>query len=200
MIQWYLVGSDSNYQIYRIARDNIFLSWKDIFEELVKPGDKFVSSFITLMESIELKTYYLEFVPVSRENFDKIAFEFVVIKTNEFDKKADLKQFGPDKLDTNSNEIRVFPNISNTALLICPCYNHQNKMDEYIHIGKFISSTQIHREQKIMLFKTAFNVYLDQLLKLPDRKLWLSTHGRGVAWLHIRIDLIPKYISWNKYK
>ena len=32
------------------------------------------------------------------------------------------------------------------------------------------------------------------------KKVWISTHGMGVPYLHIRIDIKPKYYQTNKYK
>lgn len=31
-------------------------------------------------------------------------------------------------------------------------------------------------------------------------KVWISTHGTGVPYLHVRIDTTPKYYQINKYK
>ena len=33
-----------------------------------------------------------------------------------------------------------------------------------------------------------------------NENIWLSTHGLGIPWLHIRIDTIPKYYSYKNYK
>jgi protoheme ferro-lyase len=32
-----------------------------------------------------------------------------------------------------------------------------------------------------------------------NNKLWVSTHGLGVAWVHIRLSIIPKYYKTKKY-
>jgi hypothetical protein len=34
---------------------------------------------------------------------------------------------------------------------------------------------------------------------LSERKLWLSTSGLGVSWLHIRLDSYPKYYQHRPY-
>ncbi len=36
--------------------------------------------------------------------------------------------------------------------------------------------------------------------RAPGRKLWLSTAGQGVEWLHFRIEDTPKYYSYQEYK
>lgn len=36
--------------------------------------------------------------------------------------------------------------------------------------------------------------------RLSDEPLWLSTNGMGVAWLHVRIDERPKYVTHAPYR
>ena len=55
-------------------------------------------------------------------------------------------------------------------------------------------------EQQLFLFSTVFAQYFTELKKNKNKLLWLSTHGKGVAWLHFRIDDSPKYISYIPYK
>lgn len=31
------------------------------------------------------------------------------------------------------------------------------------------------------------------------KKIWLSTSGLGVPWIHIRLDNSPKYYTWEPY-
>lgn len=54
--------------------------------------------------------------------------------------------------------------------------------------------------QKKNLIKIMFKLYFNKLNNKINKKFWLSTHGKGVGWLHIRIDESPTYISWNSYK
>ena len=118
MLEWNLISDNSNYQIYRIVKNNKYLSWKNVMQINNKTNNcDFASSFVTLLESAKFKSYYLEFSPVSSKNYDTIPFEFILIKTNGFNNNADIKTFGEEKLDTNSNNIAVFPNKTNTSIL-----------------------------------------------------------------------------------
>ena len=54
-------------------------------------------------------------------------------------------------------------------------------------------------EQQIFLFKKAFVVYYIELNKSKNEIRWLSTHGKGVSWIHIRIDYTSKYIELENY-
>jgi hypothetical protein len=55
-------------------------------------------------------------------------------------------------------------------------------------------------DQQLSLFTIVFTQYLVQLKKNKNKLFWLSTHGKGVGWLHMRIDDSPKYISYEHYK
>jgi len=35
--------------------------------------------------------------------------------------------------------------------------------------------------------------------RLGERRLWISTAGGGVAWLHVRLDSSPKYYGFRPY-
>ncbi len=197
-MEWILYGKGNDYLIYRLRYYNKLFSWKSIFD-LVNINKSFVQSLINILYSNPFDEYLLEFSPVSFSTLDSTVFEFVIIKTSGFGVNAEIDTFKPNDLDTNSNEIKVFPNLSGDSILISPCYNKTKNIDDYIHIGRFIKSS-IDSEQKNKLFDTMFAVYKKELEKTPNKNLWLSTHGKGVAWLHLRIDPKPKYISWQNYK
>ena len=198
-LQYFITEKDNNYIVVRLI-DTItkqFIKFhliKELYYDI-----EFINSFIKFLSlSNPFNEFYIEFIPITFNSMDKVIFEFVLIKTSNFASNPDIHTFGIEKLNTNSNDIIWFPNPSNTSLLIVPCYNHNFPIKEYIHIGQFIKSSNI--KQKQMLIIKMFELYFELLKQLPENKLWLSTHGKGVGWLHIRIDKIPRYITWNYYK
>lgn len=183
------------------VKTNEYVKYLDIKKNYL--NIKFINYFIKLFTEFDyFDEFYIEFNPMIFNLVDNIEFEFVLIKTSGFASEPDMNSFGIDKLNTNTNtnDIIWFPNPSNTALLVVPCYNHNNLIKEYIHIGKFIKSSNIDNKQKQNLIIKMFELYFELGKKEPNKKLWLSTHGKGVGWLHIRIDKIPRYIAWNPYK
>lgn len=129
---------------------------------------------------------------------DTVTFEFVLIKTTGFSSKTYIITFGVEKINKNSNDIIWFPNPSNSSILVVPCFNHLFSINDYIHIGTFMRSSNI--KQKYNLVQSMFEIYFNELALQPNKKLWFSTHGKGVGWLHIRIDKPPKYITHKPYK
>lgn len=197
--QWNIIKKHDDYIIVRLinSKTKQFVKWNEIKDNYF--NNEFIDSFIKLL--LEFNTFdefYIEFNPIRFIMINYIIFEFVLIKTSGFAFNSDINTFGIEKLNTNSDDIIWFPNPSNTALLVVPCYNHNYPIKDYTHIAKFIKSS--NTKQKHNLIIKMFELYFELLKKEPRDKLWLSTHGKGVGWLHIRIDKIPRYITWNPYK
>lgn len=185
--------------IYRIRNDKKYLSWNDFYNLIQTDNSKYIYMAICdILRTNLFISYYLEFSPTTYNLMSDIIFEFVLVKTSDFVNKTDIYSFGESNLNTNSNLIYSFYNLSKTSILISPCYNHNYNINIYNNIGTFMRSTNL--EQKLLLLTTSFINYFNELLKNPDKKLWLSTHGKGIGWLHMRIDNTAKYISWKSYK
>jgi hypothetical protein len=197
--KWNIIRQTNDLMVIRLSNTltKNFVRWNDIFENFT--NKIFITSFINiLLKSNPFEEYYIEFNPTTFDMIDSVIFEFVLIKTTGFSLKADIITFGVEKINTNSNKIIWFPNPSNSAILVVPCFNNLFPIDDYIHIGTFMRSSNI--KQKLNLVQSMFKIYFNELALRPNKKLWLSTHGKGVGWLHIRIDKMPKYITNNPYK
>lgn len=197
--QWNIIKKCKDCIVVRLLNtaNGKYIKWIDINENYF--NTVFINSFIKfLVEFNPFDEFYIEFNPITFNQINHTVFEFVLIKTFGFASNPDINTFGIEKLNTNSNDVIWFPNPSNTALLVVPCYNHNYPMDDYTHIGKFIKSFNIKQKRNLII--KMFELYFKLLKQQPGNKLWLSTHGKGVAWLHIRIDKTPRYISWNPYK
>jgi hypothetical protein len=40
----------------------------------------------------------------------------------------------------------------------------------------------------------------EKLKERPTEKIWMSTCGTGVYWLHLRLDSKPKYYTYAPYR
>ena len=196
-MKWTKYIIDDNCIIYRIISNKKFLTYKN-FYNLIKISPKLINDIISILKTSPFESYYLEFNPVSWNLLAERCFEFVITKTTGFIIKTDMMTFGETNINTNSNNIYTFPNLSKKSILVSPCYNHNYNINIYNNIGTFMRSSNL--EQQFLLFSTVFAELLTQLKKNKNNFLWLSTHGKGVAWLHVRIDDNPKYISYQPYK
>lgn len=171
-----------------MIRFNFFISSKAAFE-LLKSSAQFRTLFIKALSS-GFKQYFLEF-PMYEPD---ILFEFIQVKTVLFKK---LKpNFLPYFQKQYKKGVATFDNLSKDTRLIVPENLVNSKA--YLSIGDFMRSKSIPIKQKHELIRRMAS----ELLKLSKthNKLWLSTHGLGVHWLHVRINIgNPKYYK-SRYK
>jgi len=138
----------------------------------------------------ELSAYFWECVPVSKSTISR-PFEFVAIHSQGLQnvKKQDHSSF-QDYI--NKKERSFTSHGGNTLIIPLP---QEDK--DYRDISQFISSDS--EEEKKILWQEVANKLSESLNDNDDPK-WLSTHGLGVPYLHVRIDSKPKYYSWEEYK
>lgn len=144
-----------------------------------------------------LKNIYWECPPVSRSTATQ-DFEFVVIEAIGLQNSpADPKPF-EDKLISCQDRVRVISFESKDkdapATLIVPC-NHAS-LDSYAHLGIFLEKAPL--EQQHELLKNVGHILLEKLSKTQN-PIWLNTSGRGVKFLHVRLDTKPKYYIHMPY-
>merc|ERR1712178_628268 len=72
-------------------------------------------------------------------------------------------------------------------------------MQLYTHIASFFR--QAPPEQQDRQWLTLARA-LDERLREVGRRtnVWVSTNGLGVSWLHMRLDLTPKYYQYKAYR
>jgi len=68
----------------------------------------------------------------------------------------------------------------------------------FAHLKAFISSAE--SSQIVELLKRASSELLAYMQKHPNQRVWWSTSGLGVYYLHMRLDPRPKYYNWTPYK
>ena len=97
------------------------------------------------------------------------------------------------KFTKNSKYVVEFPNISGDTILVCPIPKRNKNYSSIYTFNKEASNTQ----------KKAFWKKVAHVAKREQKKhgiIWISTHGFGVRWLHIRISKSPKYYGTSKLK
>ena len=82
-----------------------------------------------------------------------------------------------------------FWNLSHDTLLIVPI---PKRGKNFATLRDFIKNASI-TQQKALWKKVA-------QLALKSKGVWISTHGHGVPYLHIRISATPKYYGQSKLR
>jgi len=158
---------------------------------LWRDDEAFRSFFIAQLSAVPFVAYRWETPPLTITNIHR-DFECVVLESPELVTTPDVGAFA-EHFPRAKNDIAVFPNLGNNALLIAPC--PVDTHSAYGHLAAFIRHAperQIHA-----MWQRIGETMLDRLTRQP---IWLNTAGAGVSWLHVRLDSQPKYYRYAHYK
>ena len=164
--------------------------WKDKINDWKK------GKYLTYPKKIK-KPFFYETSCISKKMNEKYKEKF--IETNKFNRvKQNHSVFEKNIKKSKNKNVISFYNLSKTSLLIVP-YPKKNKDKTYKNyktLKNFIDNSS--EEQQIKFWKKVASG-IKRMLKKND-KIWVSTHGLGVPYLHIRIDTVPKYYITKKFK
>ncbi len=157
---------------------------------------QFRNQLTEVLRSIPFSAFFWECAPFSEQN-ENLEFEFVVIDaSSQFKGKADSGNFKEHFKNLSKDEkVTSFYNLSKDARLIVPTPIEKNQ-SIYYHLKNFLLDAA-HEQVEAFWEKTGQELETE-LTK--GRTIWLSTHGLGVPWLHIRLDTSPKYYEYKLYK
>jgi len=179
----------------QVERFSIFenknqLTFIEVFN-LWKNNSTFSNFYNNILTSSSFQSYFFETPPINKFSQQK-KFEFVLVKSEALS-RINANPLPFQKFFSKKESIVSFPNLGGDAQLVVPSPISENK--NYPHLAKFIRNAP--EEQRIFLWKkTAEEV--EQ--KLNEKPIWLSTSGLRVYWLHLRIDVRPKYYQYHPYK
>ena len=145
------------------------------------------------------KGYYPRFSKVNNEfiwrtspYYEDSSYKEEIINMTRLNDKSNYSAFS-SKFNKNNRYVVSFENISKDAILVCPVPIQSKNYSSIYNFNKNASDTQ----------KKAFWKKVAQIAIIEQKKhgiVWLSTHGYGVPWLHVRISRKPKYYGKSKLK
>ena len=154
-------------------------------------------NFVQTIISSNFNNLYLEFPVLSKKTYLNQT-EFVVIEANPF-QNSDWTQFKnqlKSLIDSKSDQsVTSFYNLTNDTLLVAPIPNNNSSDSSSNHLINFLKhgpDNQLHELIKIF----ALNALR---LANDNKQVYISTHGRGVPWLHVRLSETPKYYQHMDY-
>lgn len=152
------------------------LTWAQALEAL--QGSEFMSRFLLHLQRVPYADCYLE---MSKATPDQ-PFSFKVINAKGALKAKSADRTAYDEHCSGSARVSVFKNLDGDALLVIPC----DKDKDYGHLVSFTASAP--KQLQIELWREVFAI-----VKRDAQAAYVSTHGLGVPWLHVRIESTPKY-------
>ena len=161
------------------------MKWKDKIKEWNE------GRFLTYPRTIK-KPFFFETSFITSDMNEEYKEKF--IQTNKFNKlNNDYRPFINKIVKSKNKYVLSFLNLSKKSLLIIP-YPKKNK--NFKTLKHFIDNAS-KLQQTIFWKKVAYSI-LKMLRK--HNKVWISTHGTGVPYFHLRIDTFPKYYLTNNFK
>eukprot|EP00053_Salpingoeca_punica_P011264 m.100565 g.100565 ORF g.100565 m.100565 type:complete len:292 (+) comp15631_c0_seq1:114-989(+) len=163
----------------------------------------FAQRLTAALLSSGFKALFWECAPVSRASMAAQPFEFVVLSSPRLEliTAPDTETFASHLRGTNTSDcIRSFANLGRDAVLVVPAPLPEGAA-EYMHLAAFLRNAPpqmvdaLWRGVGRALSSRLHSADLD-----ADTPVWLSTSGLGVAWLHVRIDRVPKYYNYQPYR
>jgi len=109
---------------------------------------------------------------------------------------ADARPFSAPMLSAPAGPIAVFENLGRDAVLVAPRPGVDG--ERCAHLVAFLRTAGSHRRRALwQAMAVAAHAHLGTH---PTRPLWISTSGLGVSWLHIRLDVRPKYYTHAPFR
>ncbi len=182
-------GND-RFQIYSLLGDGAVLSWREVLT-LWQNDPEFGRFYLGFLADVPFEAYFWEHPPITLSELDK-GYEVSFYDSPALaGKRADSRRFAsffkPD------SPVVSFLNLGGDARLIVPC--PQTSEDAFTHLARFVHTAPEAQGLALMqLLGTTL------LAEIGAKKIYLSTSGLGVFWLHIRLDERPKYYQSRRYR
>jgi len=173
------------------------MKWKDKIAEWEKGIPQTYPSDIK-------KRFFYQTSPITRDM--DTDYEEKFIESDRLEKiNQDYDPFAEHFIKPKNKYVTSFLNLSKKSLLVVPVplrdsqkasvpvplrdSQKANKTFNYTTIKDFIDNAP--QKQQIALWKHVAKL-VKKLLKVVDT-VYINTHGLGVYYLHVRLDIIPKY-------
>ena len=174
---------------YQILENKEVLSFKQVIQYWME-NSSFRKFYNDLLLDAKFENFFWEHPPLQANTLEQL-YEFVLVKSTSLAHVIPLSRAFKDYYQKDKKVV-VFPNLGKNALMVVPVPKDDY---DYAHLGRFIrNAPEIQLDE---FWKKVGAAFHDELGEEPK---WLSTHGLGVYWLHIRIDQIPKYYHYQRYK
>jgi hypothetical protein len=147
---------------------------------------------------------FFECPPARAKSLESQGFEFVVIPTNELrTETVNLEDvaFREHLVPRDNNDLVVtFESLGRDATMVAPLpdASEDATTSKFSHLKAFLENADIHR--RTALWQEVSRSFRARLISAKDGgQVWLSTHGGGVPYLHVRICEKPRYYHHDAF-
>lgn len=189
-----MIPVDSRSTTLRFERGGAVLTWAEVASGL--GSDAMLRAVLTeALLAAPFEAVYWEARPVSPADREA-PFESVVLDAPALSRvRADGTPFAGPLAGARAPAVRTFSNLSGDAELVVPAPGDDRA--GYPHLAAFLRRAP--ETQRHALWAEVGRA-VEQWLATRRSRLWVSTAGGGVSWLHVRLDSRPKYVKWGPYR
>lgn len=184
------------------------LRWARLLSRDDSETEERVRVFLGTLANAPMDAFFFETPGVAYGESRDRPFEFALTESPYLYRFADAAE-DPHTFRARFDECEdesvgcAFSNPSGTSVLIAPmpmtasegATNGANNANG--HLAAFVRRAPIDRVSQF--WKLVMGTYVERLKSEDGKKVWLSTDGTGVAWLHVRLDPTPKYYDYKPY-
>lgn len=183
-------------EMYTLYRDADPVSYA-VFLEQLSESPVFRDLFSRVLQSVEYPAFLFECPAISKDTLDKVTFAFVVTNSVSL-ARAEVDPFTfKSHFLTCEKHVTSFVSLGGDARLVVPCPVPEFHSAAYTHLAQFVRFAPLSQIDRLWQAVSAHMIFT---LEKSDADVWLSTNGKGVSWLHIRLDSYPKYYSYRPFK
>ena len=132
-------------------------------------------------------SFAIKFYPFNGNMLDTMV-EYKILRQDSLAKEQDYTSFNKKFPTDKSCDVISFKNLSGDTSLIVPC---PDVGKNYAHIKLFNKNASDSKKKE--LWKKVAEEITNIINNDKDQEIYLNTHGHGVPYLHVRVDLTPKY-------
>lgn len=151
-------------------------------------------TLLAALRQCAFAAFFWETPPITGASLNR-AFEFVVLDAPGLGRTpADHSAFREHLDSALPDAVAVaFPSLRRDALLIAPA--RMSDATDYGHLAAFVRSASAEQQHGLLRL-----VARSTRERAASTRTWLSTAGLGVAWLHVRLDSVPKYYRFADFR
>lgn len=178
--------------LFRVTENGRPLGYGDVLDRW-EGSDQFVEFYISLFRSAGFSSYVWETPPITQQTSGR-EFEFVLLNTPISSGLPDRERYQQYYEPKNADDgVVVFFNLGGDAKLVVPSPLRSNA--NYSNLPHFFREAPLAQQRS--LWRVVARTAKERLREAP---LWISVAGGGIAWLHVRLDQIPKYYRHAPYR
>ena len=175
-----------------IARGDRRLTFADVFAGW-RTNEGLRTLFCTTIVAAPYPAFLWEMPPIRRGHTDA-PYECMLIRSDALARMAPDSDAFESQFGKGDAEVATFPNLGRDAVLVAP--RIIGPPENYAHLAAFMRAAPATQQHALL---RALGNASEEFLYNYDRRIWISTSGLGIAWLHIRLDIRPKYYQHQPY-